>query len=355
MSKKKKKIKNETLSKKEIEIKRIYLENNRGLFKERKIKYIDYYKNIIDEYILAIEDVLQNTKKEFEESLVELYQFKIIEDMNQLSSYIKNYELVNGIYNYFKEAVEVFILDLKKDIENKIILGDIEEAKETLKTECNASDRVIEILEEEINELFRKTKNQTFKHSEKYINSLINDFIEHEKGEMNYYKDINDNVNEYLKTIQYKNKTIKEVQFEIDENICSVSINNKNVKSKQLILIVSQYINENLGTSELKEDLELNLKGGLKAVNDNKALVFTDGRKIKWGTNGLIVDTKVLADKCYSHKELNKYAKDKGYKVDRINGDHAIYTKEGFNPIVIPQRTIGRGLQQKILRDLDIV
>ena len=63
-------------------------------------------------------------------------------------------------------------------------------------------------------------------------------------------------------------------------------------------------------------------------------------------------------DKVYKHrtyKELNKIAEDLGYKAIRFTGDHGIYSKQNSSIVIIPQgRNIGKGLQLKILKDLNV-
>ncbi|WP_195972448.1 type II toxin-antitoxin system HicA family toxin [Clostridium thermobutyricum] len=57
-------------------------------------------------------------------------------------------------------------------------------------------------------------------------------------------------------------------------------------------------------------------------------------------------------EKILTYKELNKLAENKGYKLSRYNGDHAIFTKENSNSIPIPQRNMSRYLSKAILNSL---
>ncbi len=51
------------------------------------------------------------------------------------------------------------------------------------------------------------------------------------------------------------------------------------------------------------------------------------------------------------HRDLIKKIKDAGYTLDRDNGDHSIYEKEGCRPIQIPRhREINENTAKQILR-----
>lgn len=55
------------------------------------------------------------------------------------------------------------------------------------------------------------------------------------------------------------------------------------------------------------------------------------------------------------HRDLIKKIKDAGYTLDRDNGDHSIYEKEGCRPIQIPRhREINENTAKQILRDAGI-
>ncbi len=55
------------------------------------------------------------------------------------------------------------------------------------------------------------------------------------------------------------------------------------------------------------------------------------------------------------HRDLIKKIKDAGYTLDRDNGDHSIYEKEGCHPIQIPRhREINENTAKQILRDAGI-
>lgn len=72
--------------------------------------------------------------------------------------------------------------------------------------------------------------------------------------------------------------------------------------------------------------------------------------------------TKVIEEqenipKEYKHRtwrELNAIAVNRGYELDRCNGDHAIYVNSNGKVVIIPQgRDIGKGLQIAILKDIE--
>lgn len=51
------------------------------------------------------------------------------------------------------------------------------------------------------------------------------------------------------------------------------------------------------------------------------------------------------------HRDLIKKIKDAGYTLDRDNGDHSIYEKEGCRPIQVPRhREINENTAKQILR-----
>ena len=51
------------------------------------------------------------------------------------------------------------------------------------------------------------------------------------------------------------------------------------------------------------------------------------------------------------HRDLIKKIKDAGYTLDRDNGDHSIYEKEGCRPIQIPRhKEINENTAKQILR-----
>ena len=55
------------------------------------------------------------------------------------------------------------------------------------------------------------------------------------------------------------------------------------------------------------------------------------------------------------HRDLIKKIKDAGYTLDRDNGDHSIYEKEGCRPIQIPRhKEINENTARQILRDAGI-
>lgn len=54
----------------------------------------------------------------------------------------------------------------------------------------------------------------------------------------------------------------------------------------------------------------------------------------------------------YNFKELNKMAENEGYKLDRYNGDHAIYTKNNHVPVVIPQKNLRKGIMLSIKKSI---
>ena len=72
-------------------------------------------------------------------------------------------------------------------------------------------------------------------------------------------------------------------------------------------------------------------------------------------------DTRVKVrfnrEKDYSYKELNALARERGFVLDRQNGDHGIFIKKtdfGEITTIIPQgRAIGKGLQLTILKSLE--
>ena len=51
------------------------------------------------------------------------------------------------------------------------------------------------------------------------------------------------------------------------------------------------------------------------------------------------------------HRDLIKRIKDAGYTLDRDNGDHSIYEKEGCRPIQVPRhKEINENTAKQILR-----
>lgn len=56
----------------------------------------------------------------------------------------------------------------------------------------------------------------------------------------------------------------------------------------------------------------------------------------------------------YSFKDLEKLVVGKGYVLDRVNGSHHVYQKEGHKNIIIPRhnKDLGKGLSVKIQKDV---
>ena len=70
-------------------------------------------------------------------------------------------------------------------------------------------------------------------------------------------------------------------------------------------------------------------------------------------TEELIETTKSLKDfKIRSYRELNDMAIQKGFQFTRQRGDHAVFTNSNGYITVIPQRSIGKGLQLQILKQI---
>lgn len=70
-----------------------------------------------------------------------------------------------------------------------------------------------------------------------------------------------------------------------------------------------------------------------------------------------VIEEQENIPKEYKHRtwrELNAIAVNRGYKLDRYNGDHAIYMNSNGKVVIIPQgRDIGKGLQIAILKDIE--
>lgn len=64
--------------------------------------------------------------------------------------------------------------------------------------------------------------------------------------------------------------------------------------------------------------------------------------------NKEILKGKYQKEPVWTYKDLNNMALEQGYALTRYNGDHAIFTKEGFASIPIPQKTLGKGIGRVI-------
>ncbi|WP_195972542.1 hypothetical protein [Clostridium thermobutyricum] len=58
----------------------------------------------------------------------------------------------------------------------------------------------------------------------------------------------------------------------------------------------------------------------------------------------ILLKRKPQKEPVWTYKELNNMALEQGYTLSRYNGDHAIFTKEGFASIPIPQKSLGKGI-----------
>lgn len=353
LSKKKNNKNSETLSKNEKLILSEFREESKVQKNElREITdfNINLYLNCLDDNLnIIIEEkiLLLNTylKK------LELTKNKKFKDFKEDLS-----ELVNNLFLLIRidDWVDLEIESIKKALFKEVNILVKDDRNYTMFSDLNA--RLKNIILDEIEKLekhFRKIVDDLF---ELYKTEIVDIEIKNKNSTIEYF------LNSYLKRLT------QSCTF-IDENNQEINISFKRSDTASRKLFFEFYKNNFTGNVDKKSLEKLSQDfNNLITKNINGVVEKTEYLSII-NEDGLKLSKKINPDgsikysgfennfKNYSYKELNKLALEKGFKLDRQKGDHAIFIKKLDTEekiIIIPQgRVIGKGLQATIIKNLN--
>ena len=315
--------------------------------------------NTTEENITIFKNDFNSRRKNFDNAFNELYSLKKItslDDLNNINAAINLLNaiiptselLVKSIFNDAIEYLDEIIADIYNDYAEKIVGLRIE------------NDIVVLI-----NKELKKFRNSIIN----IINPLLDDIFDDFKkfSEHISHFDLND-INDCLEN-KNKIEELLEIKLAISDTPLKITlvegfiveVNSVSIQSKANFKVAYDTI-ANM-ENELKEksnsifaDHDIIVKNNSVDGDFKVELQNDNSIKIKMNNSS--------GDKNYSWQELNAIAIKNGFIKDRIKGDHGVFKKrfvdsrgiEQERVVVVPQgRTVGLGLQKRILKDLGIL
>ncbi|MGL5767635.1 MAG: type II toxin-antitoxin system HicA family toxin [Sarcina sp.] len=346
----------ETLSKKE----KAFLSNARESLKkdiERDEEiYRNYYEEEILEYIEYESVILMQFTEDFITEANKVLQINKFKNSGQLQDFTNIYQLLIGL----KQEVINETDDLFMELEESILDAAHNNVKEIMKDISRGYEdrkRVLDIFETE----FRKKKINLVK---RIINEARQSLDDNLKDSLIKIDEIlkmaNESliqINEHLNNIDKEDKDVISVELKPLDKTSIGYLNGNEVECNHLGFYMQRRVMESATIDEIKrseERLKQTMSGN--SIIKNDIIRLEDGKTLTWNGDGFKIDASTITDKAYSYKELNSLAEELGYRLDRCKGDHGVFIQEGKENVIIPQgREIGKGLQLKILKDLNVI
>lgn len=345
----------ETLSKSEKE----FLSDIREILKKDLVMDYDKLKEYSEDEIIRYgeyeTDLINRIRNTFVEEANNIFQIKRFTEFKQFTNFVDMYQILNGLKQDLEIETAKFVDDAR-DFLNETIEEDIELILSRIKGKYGATERSINNFKEDMVKRKHKTKDRVMNEFKELVNVHFQDVIKTVDDILEMAANMLYEINDYIKTIEYEDKDLLYIKLIETDKVKRIAINNNLIKVNVLGCYMHRKIAVDVNKEEIKE-IEQNLKNimGEHNIIESDNIKFENGRVMKWNGKRFDIDNSKVTDKSYSYKELNRLAEELGYKLDRSKGDHAIYIQKGKDNVVIPQKVLGKGLQLKILKDLNVI